>query len=159
MKRSQDWIAVHVVDFFNRVNIVYATVVEKCTVLSCPKMSGGVKYEYLWADGILYKKPTRLPANQYISVLMDWIEAQINDESSFPVMKDVSFPKNFIPSLAELPKLGYVMNKFRNYYFVCFYNWIEACDYIALSYQMQPDSIPTDIPNYPGCCIYNNRIN
>ncbi|XP_040572191.1 LOW QUALITY PROTEIN: MOB kinase activator-like 3 [Lepeophtheirus salmonis] len=98
----EDWIAVHVVDFFNRVNIVYATVVEKCTVLSCPKMSGGVKYEYLWADGILYKKPTRLPANQYISVLMDWIEAQINDESSFPVMKDVSFPKNFIPSCKKI---------------------------------------------------------
>ena len=48
-------------------------------------MSGGPKFEYLWADGNKYKKPTALPANQYISLLMDWIETQINDEKVFPV--------------------------------------------------------------------------
>lgn len=47
--------------------------------------SGGPKFEYLWADGCKYKKPTKLPAPQYISLLMDWSEAQINNESLFPV--------------------------------------------------------------------------
>jgi hypothetical protein len=31
-------------------------------------------------DGIKYKKPVHLPAPQYISLLMDWVETQINDE-------------------------------------------------------------------------------
>lgn len=48
-------------------------------------MSGGQKFEYLWADGIKYKKPTCLPASQYIALLMDWVETQINDEHVFPV--------------------------------------------------------------------------
>jgi hypothetical protein len=58
-------------------------------------MSGGPKYEYLWQDGTKFKKPTHLPANQYISLLMDWIEQQINDEAIFPVTMDIAFPRNF----------------------------------------------------------------
>ena len=101
-----DWIAVHgthisfsnfscygvteqffspVVDFFNRINLIYGTISDYCTELSCPIMSGGPKFEYLWADGNRYKKPTQLPAPQYISLLMDWSEAQINNETLFPV--------------------------------------------------------------------------
>ena len=48
-------------------------------------MSGGSRYEYLWADKERYKKPTALPAPQYVALLMEWIEQQINDESVFPV--------------------------------------------------------------------------
>lgn len=92
-----DWLAVHVVDFFNRINLIYGTVADYCTEQSCPRMSGGPKYEYLWADGGRYKKPTALPAPLYISNLMDWIEAQINNEEIFPTKQDVPFPKTFIP--------------------------------------------------------------
>ena len=53
----------------------------QCTRESCPTMSGGAKFEYLWQDGTKYKKPTHLPAPQYISLLMDWVESQINDEN------------------------------------------------------------------------------
>ena len=35
-----DWIAVHVVDFFNRINLLYGVVAEYCTDESCPLMSG-----------------------------------------------------------------------------------------------------------------------
>ncbi|RWS12401.1 MOB kinase activator-like 3, partial [Dinothrombium tinctorium] len=80
-----DWYAVHVVDFFNRINLIYGTVSDSCTEETCPRMSGGPKYEYLWADGSSkYKKPTPLPAPRYIALLMDWIEAQINNEDIFP---------------------------------------------------------------------------
>lgn len=58
-------------------------------------MSGGPKYEYLWCDNQNYKKPTHLSAPQYISLLMEWIEKQINDETVFPVTVGVPFPKNF----------------------------------------------------------------
>jgi len=90
-----DWLAVHVVDFFNRINLIYGTVCEQCTNSSCPTMSGGPKFEYLWQDGTKYKKPTQLPANQYIENLMEWIESQINNEAIFPVTTDVPFPKTF----------------------------------------------------------------
>ena len=36
-----DWLAVHVVDFYNRINLIYGTVAEVCTDESCPIMSGG----------------------------------------------------------------------------------------------------------------------
>ena len=43
------------------------------------------RYEYHWCDGVNYKKPTQLPASKYIALLMDWVEAQINNEEIFPV--------------------------------------------------------------------------
>ncbi|XP_017492238.1 PREDICTED: MOB kinase activator-like 3, partial [Rhagoletis zephyria] len=97
-----DWIAVHVVDFFNRINLIYGIVTDYCTDETCPKMSGGQKYEYLWADGVTYKKPVPLPANKYISLLMDWIESQINNETLFPTKSDVPFPKTFVPTCKKI---------------------------------------------------------
>ena len=72
------------------------TVQYKCTLYSksynagtcfsvpervAPPCPGGAKFEYLWQDGTKYKKPTHLPAPQYISLLMDWVESQINEYS------------------------------------------------------------------------------
>lgn len=48
-----DWIAVHVVDFFNRINLIYGTITEFCTIETCPRMSGGAKY-VLNHDWIFY---------------------------------------------------------------------------------------------------------
>lgn len=90
-----DWIAVHLVDFFNRINLLYGVVADDCSKITCPSMSGGPKYEYLWCDNENYKKPTALSAPQYISLLMEWIEKQINDESLFPCTTGTPFPKNF----------------------------------------------------------------
>ncbi|XP_054835605.1 MOB kinase activator 3C [Eublepharis macularius] len=90
-----DWIAVHVVDFFNRINLIYGTMSEVCTEKSCPIMSGGLKYEYRWQDDQRFKRPTKLPAPQYMSMLMDWIETLINNEDIFPTRIGVPFPKNF----------------------------------------------------------------
>lgn len=90
-----DWIAVHVVDFFNRINLIYGTISDYCTEDSCPTMSGGPRFEYLWADGHKFKKPTHLPAKEYVGHLMDWIENQINNQALFPCTSDLPFPKNF----------------------------------------------------------------
>ncbi|XP_074251054.1 MOB kinase activator 3B isoform X1 [Saimiri boliviensis] len=93
---QNDWVAVHVVDFFNRINLIYGTICEFCTERTCPVMSGGPKYEYRWQDDLKYKKPTALPAPQYMNLLMDWIEVQINNEEIFPTCVGVPFPKNFL---------------------------------------------------------------
>lgn len=44
-------LSVLVVDFFNRINLIYGTISEYCTEQTCPTMSGGPRFEYLWADG------------------------------------------------------------------------------------------------------------
>ncbi|CAH1786546.1 unnamed protein product [Owenia fusiformis] len=97
-----DWIAVHVVDFFNRINLLYGTVCDYCNEQTCPTMSGGPRYEYHWQDGVNYKKPTALPANQYIALLMDWAEGQINNENIFPCTLGVPFPKNYISLVKKI---------------------------------------------------------
>jgi len=99
-----DWLAVHVVDFYNRISLIYGTVQEVCTDTSCPIMSGGPKYEYLWADNDKYKKPTALSAPMYISLLMDWVDNQVNDEDIFPPNADIPFPKNFQPIVKNIFK-------------------------------------------------------
>ncbi|XP_073272226.1 MOB kinase activator-like 1A [Primulina huaijiensis] len=90
-----EWLAVNTVDFFNQVTVLYATLSEFCTPENCPKMSAGPKYEYRWADGVTIKKPIEVSAPKYVEYLMDWIEAQLEDESIFPQKIGVPFPPNF----------------------------------------------------------------
>lgn len=40
---ENEWIAVHVVDFYNEVSLLYGTVSDFCTSESCPTMSAGAK--------------------------------------------------------------------------------------------------------------------
>uniref|UniRef100_A0A8D2NIG4 MOB kinase activator 3A n=1 Tax=Zonotrichia albicollis TaxID=44394 RepID=A0A8D2NIG4_ZONAL len=101
-EEQNDWVAVHVVDFFNRINLIYGTISDYCTEQSCPVMSGGPKYEYRWQDEHKYRKPTALSAPQYMNLLMDWIEVQINNEDIFPTNVGTPFPKNFLPVVKKI---------------------------------------------------------
>eukprot|EP00055_Hartaetosiga_balthica_P000341 m.136283 g.136283 ORF g.136283 m.136283 type:complete len:211 (-) comp10564_c0_seq1:149-781(-) len=97
-----EWLAVHVVDFFNRINLIFGTVCDFCTEDSCPQMTGGPQYEYHWKDDKQYKKPTSVSAPLYISLLMDWVEEIINDEKVFPPMPDIPFPKTFKKTVQQI---------------------------------------------------------
>ncbi|XP_023346750.1 MOB kinase activator 3C [Eurytemora carolleeae] len=98
-----DFLATNLVDFYNRIKLLYSTVVEEsdvyktkaCSEESCPKMSGGPKYEYLWQDDKRNKKPVQMTAPDYIITLIEWVDDIINDEQVFPSCDDVPFPKNF----------------------------------------------------------------
>ena len=98
-----DFLATHVVDFYNRAKLVYSTIVDNtqqyqsrsCSEENCPTMSGGPKYEYLWQDEVRYKKPVSLTAPEYICTLIEWIDDILQDEKVFPPVDDVPFPKNF----------------------------------------------------------------
>ncbi|CAD6587697.1 MAG: Mitotic exit network component [Tremellales sp. Tagirdzhanova-0007] len=89
---SQEWIAVHVVDFFNHVNMLYGTISEFCTPTECPIMNAGPKYEYFWEDGDNYKKPTHLSAPAYVEALMTWTQSILDDEKHFPQKIGKQFP-------------------------------------------------------------------
>lgn len=43
-----------------------------------------ISYEYLWEDGSRYKRPTKLPAPDYVDALMNWAQALLDDEAVFP---------------------------------------------------------------------------
>ena len=59
-------------------------------------MNAGSKFEYLWADGVKYKKPTKMCAMGYIDNLMEWVEKQLDDERIFPIEGGSSaYPPNF----------------------------------------------------------------
>ena len=42
------------------------------------------RYEYLWEDGVRYKKATKLPAPEYVDALMNWAQNILDDEAMFP---------------------------------------------------------------------------
>ncbi len=98
-----EWMAVNTVDFFNEISLLYGIITEYCTKALCPVMCAGSKYEYLFMDGVKYKKPHKCSAPEYVDLLMTWVEKQINNYRIFPIedakmvsIEDgVSFPKDF----------------------------------------------------------------
>jgi len=91
---GNEWLAVNTVDFFNQINLLYGSITEFCTPTSCPVMSAGPKYEYLWADE-KNPKPIKCSAPEYVDYLMTWVQSQLDNEQIFPSRVDVPFPKTF----------------------------------------------------------------
>lgn len=98
-----EWIAVNTVHFFNATSMIYGTCAPFCTEESCPTMSAG-KAEYLWKDGVNYKKPTRVPAPVYIDLLLSWADERISNPQLFPVDADAKFPRNFMTEVKNIYK-------------------------------------------------------
>lgn len=91
----KEWVAVHVVDFYNQLNMLYGTITEFCSPTTCPRMIATEEYEYLWQDSgsTKYKKPTKMSAPQYVEHLMNWVQTFIDDETIFPSQSGVPFSK------------------------------------------------------------------
>jgi MOB kinase activator 1 len=83
--------------------MIYGTCAEFCTDKDCPTMSAG-KNEYLWKDGVQYKKPTHVAAPVYIDLLLNWVSDQISDPNLFPVDEDAKFPRNFMAQVKQIYK-------------------------------------------------------
>ena len=96
-----------VVDFYNQINLLYGSITEFCSPQSCPEMKAtdesvllhtnsklGIlnhyrllircRFEYLWQDSENYKRPTKMPAPEYIEHLMAWVQGNIDNEQMFP---------------------------------------------------------------------------
>ena len=89
------WLSVHTVDFYNITNVLYGSLTEFCVKDSCPIMSSGSRFEYLWKDGARYPKATKVSAPEYVNLLMSWVENQINDERLFPSEDRNPYPADF----------------------------------------------------------------
>ena len=116
-----EWLAINLVDFYNQISMLYSTITDVCTEESCPIMSAGRGYKYLWQDpGNKHSKPHEVSAPTYIGLLMDWIENQINDESLFPSMPDTPFPRNFKVIVGD------IFRRLFRIYAHCYYHHLEA---------------------------------
>lgn len=90
-----EWLACKTMDLFNEVALVHGMISDFCTDHSCPRMTTFANYEYKWADGVKYKKPTDVSAPQYMSLLLQWVQTQLDDQAIFPTEVGVPFPSNF----------------------------------------------------------------
>lgn len=99
-----EWIAYNITEIKKQVFTLYATITEFCTEESCPVMQAGAGYRYLWSDGQTYLEPTELSAPEYITLLLNWVEQQFDDESIFPQDKGSTFPDDFIKIVKNIMK-------------------------------------------------------
>lgn len=102
-----EWLAVHVVDFYNQINMLYGTITEFCSPQTCPRMIATEEYEYLWQEtnpsangSIAPRKPVSLPACEYVENLMNWIQNFFDNDNIFPSKIGAPFPLQF-PNLIK----------------------------------------------------------
>ncbi|KAI5956909.1 MOB1 [Candida jiufengensis] len=117
-----EWLAVHVVDFYNQTNMLYGAITEFCSPVTCPKMIATEEYEYLWQDSnpapsisndssisntynnatmiSSPKRPISLPACEYIENLMNWVQNFFDNDNIFPSKIGAPFPHQF-PTLVK----------------------------------------------------------
>ena len=48
------------------------------------KMLTICRFEYLWQDSEKFKKPTKMPAPEYVEHLMSWVQGNVDNEQMFP---------------------------------------------------------------------------
>ncbi|KAF7511910.1 Maintenance of ploidy protein mob1 [Endocarpon pusillum] len=102
-----EWLAVNVVDFYNQINLLYGSITEFCSPQSCPEMKATDEFEYLWQDAENFKRPTKMPAPEYIEHLMSWVQGNIDNEQTFPSRIGVPFPKSFSQTIRQIFKRLY----------------------------------------------------
>eukprot|EP00386_Alphamonas_edax_P011073 GDKI01035300.1.p2 GENE.GDKI01035300.1~~GDKI01035300.1.p2 ORF type:complete len:230 (+),score=75.45 GDKI01035300.1:76-765(+) len=99
---QNEWIAVKTLDIFNEVGLLWSATSDFCTDQSCPVMSAGKKFEYLWADGEQYKEPVRFSAQRYTEQLIRWVDHKLNDTTLFPIDPQVPFPPNYLEVVSNI---------------------------------------------------------
>jgi len=98
-----EWVAFHVISFFDHVNMIYGTISEFCTNSSCPDMTGPGNRQYLWQDD--RGKRIKSPAPQYVDCALTFIQQTVGDESVFPTKFDRNFPPTFEEKVKKIVRL------------------------------------------------------
>ncbi|KAI9209897.1 cytokinesis-related protein [Polychytrium aggregatum] len=122
---KEEWFSVNTVSFYNQINLLYGCIKDFCTDETCPTMNAGPRYQYFWADGKTIIQPIQCTGPQYIEHLLAWIEAQLDDENTFP-SSDV-FPEQFLPTVKQIFK-----RMFRFYAHV-YHNHLRELETIAVA--------------------------
>ncbi|KAH0785783.1 Mob1/phocein family protein [Histomonas meleagridis] len=99
-----DWIAMNLIEFYNQIQNLYHPIGDYCTTQTCPETTAGPGFKYYWQDGVKYKKPTMLPAHEYISNVLEWIQSLLNNEKYFPSDPSIPFPQDFVSVASNMFK-------------------------------------------------------
>lgn len=75
-----------VIEFWDRINLIYEVIIYSCTEKSCPTMTAGREYEYRWRYN-KKSKPVSLSAPKYYDKCTAWIGQYVDDEKYFPVYR------------------------------------------------------------------------
>ena len=73
-----EWLAVKTIEFFKEISLLFGCLTEFCTKKSCPTMTAGNRYEYLWADNSSVKKPMKVSAAEYIGRVVDYTQCKLS---------------------------------------------------------------------------------
>lgn len=94
---KNEWLAIHVVDFYNQINMLYGAITEFCSPQTCPRMIATEEYEYLWQESNTTqpKRPISLPACDYVENLMNWVQSFFDNDNIFPSKIGAPFPQQF----------------------------------------------------------------
>ena len=87
------------IEAYNTLLVIYGFLQNECKAETCPTMSAGSNYQYLWAnekDG----KTEALSAPVYIEKLFAWVSTQMDDENVFSTSS--TYSKNFLPTVKKI---------------------------------------------------------
>eukprot|EP01080_Neovahlkampfia_damariscottae_P003091 gene3091-5261_t len=101
-ENKDEWIAVHTIDFYNIVNRLFSCI-QKCNKDTCPIMSCGKDFTYLWKDESKkeFKTAKELPADTYILLSLEKIGSFVD---TFPSDVNTPYPKDYSKNVKKMFK-------------------------------------------------------
>lgn len=105
-----DWLSFHIIQFYNELSLLSNVIRKFCTEESCPLMSGGHNYQYLWMSEEL-GKPIQVSAPKYIDFLMKWLENIVNESKGMNMdldgnVKDDKMEHDFTQNKSVMNKMA-----------------------------------------------------
>lgn len=85
-----DWIIINLIDFLQRIDLLYSSCSLFCTSDTCPIFNAGPKYCYFWLEEP--SKPQQVSAPEYFDSLKRYIKRNLKNQNLFPNNLTEKFP-------------------------------------------------------------------
>lgn len=110
--RETHRIATNVVDFMNELSALHEQIWEEAKERYTKPGEGfppGFEYRWHFAGE---KEPRACSSPEYMELVFEWVDNQINDDTIFPIEDHQTFPPNFITGVFSRHRLR--LTKFKN---------------------------------------------
>lgn len=97
-----EWLATNTLSFYNHINLMYATITDYCTSVTCNTANTGT-LSFTWVDD--KGKKIRVSAHQYVELVIVSVEKIVTDDAIFPTKYDQEFPQNFLAVIKKIFRL------------------------------------------------------
>lgn len=99
---KDEWIIVNLIDFLQRIELLYSSCSLFCTSDTCPLLNAGPKYCYFWEDDDS-PQPIQVSAPEYFDALKRYIKRNLLNKELFP--DEIKAPLS--PKADEIIKTSY----------------------------------------------------